>query len=83
MLVLRAARFILEKEVDPKTILILTFSRKAMLEARHRMKKLIGPKRNMQPTISTFHGFSLKLLNENAYLAGIEPGIKTIEESKW
>ncbi len=59
VLTTHAAWLIQEKQVDPKTILLVTFTNKAALEMRQRLNQA-----QIQPPsiISTFHSFSARML---------------------
>ncbi|GIW68172.1 MAG: hypothetical protein KatS3mg099_120 [Candidatus Parcubacteria bacterium] len=62
-LTLRIANIIRATDVPPSAILALTFSDAAAREMRARLIGLIGPS-GYEPTITTFHGFAAKILQE-------------------
>ena len=57
----RVAYLILEKGVDPKSILAVTFTNKAAGEMRRRLSALIGT-RSSNLWLGTFHSIGLKIL---------------------
>jgi DNA helicase II / ATP-dependent DNA helicase PcrA len=66
VLVSRTA-YLLYKGVDPKNILLMTFTRKASEEMRARIKALSGQTAASQMTAGTFHSVFLKLLRHRGY----------------
>ncbi len=64
VLTTKVAYLILELGISPYEILAITFTNKASLEMRDRIRNLVGDTaRNIQ--ISTFHSFGLRLIREN------------------
>ncbi|MEA3279235.1 MAG: UvrD-helicase domain-containing protein [Thermodesulfobacteriota bacterium] len=59
----RIAYLIKERNVLPESILSVTFTNKAALEMKDRLKRLIGAGRTI-PLASTFHSLCLKILQE-------------------
>ena len=59
----RAAYLIQEKKVSPENILLLTFTNKAALEMKNRLKKIIET--NQTPFAGTFHSFCAQILRIN------------------
>lgn len=54
-----------EKKVDPKTILLITFTRAATNELKQKVRKELGQESEL-PSVFTLHGFSLRQLMKNA-----------------
>ena len=52
---------LLEQGVDPRRILLLTFTRRAAREMRHRLGQQVGPTAKKVPA-GTFHNFCLQYL---------------------
>lgn len=53
--------FLLEKGIEPESILMITFTRKACYEMKERLEKIVG-KKNIGIKIMTFHSFCAHLL---------------------
>lgn len=51
-------KYLINKGINPEEILLITFTRKATLELKERL-----PKGNVNPLITTFHGFCYKVLS--------------------
>ncbi len=64
VLTTRIAYLIKEKNVDPNSILAITFTNKAAKEMKSRVSNMLG-KEAFSIQISTFHSFGLLLLKEN------------------
>ncbi len=64
VLTYRAAFLIKEKNIDPKNILLLTFTNKAAQEMRQRIEKISTNK--IAPFAGTFHSFCARLLRQEA-----------------
>jgi len=62
----RIAHLINDHKVDPLSILALTFTNKAAMEMKNRLKKLIGDKKAKNVLLTTFHSFCVKLLRMEA-----------------
>lgn len=63
--------YMIEQGIDPASILMFTFTRKAAIEMKERMIKQIGA--IAKPvTICTYHSFSSMLLRRFSYLIGYE-----------
>lgn len=56
---------LLERNVDPEKIFVLTYMDSAARNFRERIKNIF-PDTNQLPNISTIHGLALRLLKENA-----------------
>src|SRR5262245_30277076 len=62
----RIAYLILERRVQPWTILAVTFTNKAAQEMRERVHKLLeGRIQGDGPNVSTFHSFCVRLLRRS------------------
>lgn len=61
VLTYRIANLILNEKINPNNILVATFSKKAALEMKERLKKLIGDQLN-DLTIGTFHSIGWRIL---------------------
>ncbi|MFH0749997.1 MAG: UvrD-helicase domain-containing protein [Candidatus Gottesmanbacteria bacterium] len=61
VLTYKVAYLILEKHIDPTSILMVTFTNKAAGEMKERITRLLGGKTNL-PFAGTFHSFCAKVL---------------------
>src|SRR5579871_1147031 len=66
----RIAHLILNEQVDPTSIIALTFTNKAATEMAERIEHFLGPD-IPKPFIGTFHGYCLRLLKGNLKLLNI------------
>ncbi len=66
----RAAYLILEKNVDPNSILLVTFTNKAAGEMKERIEALAG---SAVPFAGTFHSLCAKILRRDGYQIGLDP----------
>ena len=64
ILTLRIANILLKTDVNPSSILVLTFSESAALQVRNRLASLIGTPA-YKVDISTFHGFCNEVIRNN------------------
>lgn len=67
----RITNLILEHNVEPSSIVALTFTNKAAQEMQHRITQFL-PHLRTKPHIATFHAYCLKVLKRNTHLLGRE-----------
>lgn len=77
-LTFRVAYLIKEKGIDPKNILLVTFTNKAANEMKARVKKLAG---TVPPLTGTFHSFCAKILRHEGKHLGIPSNYLIYDES--
>lgn len=63
--------YMIEKGINPDSILMFTFTRKAALEMKSRLVQKIGEQAK-KVTICTYHSFSSMLLRRFSYLIGYD-----------
>jgi len=63
----RITNLILEHNVEPSSIIALTFTNKAAQEMQHRIQSFL-PHLRTKPYIATFHAYCLMLLKKNMHL---------------
>lgn len=68
----RITNLILHHNVEPSSIIALTFTNKAAQEMQHRITKFL-PDLRTKPTIATFHAYCLKTLKKQTYLENKTP----------
>jgi DNA helicase-2/ATP-dependent DNA helicase PcrA len=62
---------LIEKGVDPRSILAITFTNKAASEMRSRIGQAVGPDKAGLMTISTFHSFCARIIRANCEHVGL------------
>ncbi len=76
---------ILEKHIVPESILMVTFTNKAALEMKERIKKFIGSlseeKITGQPLVSTFHSLCAKILRVDGRHVGVSQKFTIYDDS--
>ena len=76
----RVAWLVRERQVDPASIVAMTFTNKAAGEMRERVEDLLG----LQPLptfVGTFHRFALGLLRRYGKQIGVDPGFAIFDSS--
>lgn len=82
MLVCRVSYLILEKNIRPDDIIVVTFTKKAANELKERLRSIIGIQLTHLIQIGTFHSICSCILRLNARKVNMEPNFKIIEERK-
>lgn len=67
----RITNLILEHDVEPSSIVALTFTNKAAQEMRERIEQFL-PELPTKPIIATFHSYCLRLLKSHQHLLGVD-----------
>jgi DNA helicase-2/ATP-dependent DNA helicase PcrA len=68
--------------VDPRRILLLTFTRRAALEMTRRAARLAARQRDLEGTLpwaGTFHAVANRLLRQHAQVVGLDPGFTLLD----
>lgn len=73
--------YLLEKNVKPNRILLLTFTRKAANEMLDRVFQLTNSPAAKRVDGGTFHAFANRILRKHARLIGIEPNFTIIDSA--
>ncbi len=71
--------YLIEKGIDPRAILLLTFTRKAAQEMLNRVETLLKDKNVGNVTGGTFHSFASYILRKYANLIGLPPNFTIID----
>lgn len=67
----RTKKLVVDRRVDPRSILCITFTNKAANEMKLRIGKAVGGEAASKMTISTFHSLCARILRSNAELIGL------------
>ena len=70
---------LLRRGVPPEAILALTFSNKAAVEMRERLRGT-APQAADRITVGTFHAFCLQFLHDHAAAAGLPPDLRLVDD---
>jgi ATP-dependent helicase/nuclease subunit A len=88
VLVERYVRAVCERGLDPDSILVITYTRKAAGELRTRIRAALRDRgrpdlaRELDGAwISTIHGFCSRLLRAHPFAAGLDPRFREIEDA--
>lgn len=63
--------FLLQKGIDPKRILGVTFTNKSAREMRDRLERMVGRELAQKVTLSTFHALGARLLRDHGKPLGL------------
>ena len=78
----RAIWLIENENISPNEILGLTFTNKAALELKTRIKnKLTKKVEFLEPTVSTYHSFALDILRDYGLSIGVDSDLQLISET--
>jgi DNA helicase-2/ATP-dependent DNA helicase PcrA len=78
-LIYRTLYMINEQGIDPREILLITFTKKAADEMQKRLSELVEG--DELPFVGTFHALCLKILRNFAFKVGIEKNFKIYDPS--
>jgi len=88
VIVERYVRAVCDRGVDPDSILVITYTRKAAGELRTRIRAALRDRgrpdlaRELDGAwISTIHGFCSRLLRAHPFAAGLDPRFREIEDA--
>src|ERR1035437_7366867 len=71
---------LVQRGVDPKTILCITFTNKAAAEMRSRIGEAVGREKAALMTISTFHSLCSRIIRANCGLLGLQNNYSIYDE---
>ncbi|MFM7139285.1 MAG: ATP-dependent helicase, partial [Actinomycetes bacterium] len=78
----RAIWLIENENISPNEILGLTFTNKAALELKTRIKNKLAKKVEfLEPTVSTYHSFALDILRDYGLSIGVDSDLQLISET--
>jgi DNA helicase-2/ATP-dependent DNA helicase PcrA len=73
---------LIARGVDPRRILLLTFTRRAAVEMTRRAARLAAQQRDLDailPWAGTFHAVANRLLRQHAQVVGLDPGFTLLD----
>ena len=73
--------WLVAQEVDPSSILAVTFTNKAAKEMRERVGGMVNSEQAKQITLSTFHALCVRILRKHAPLLGYKENFSIFDES--
>ena len=73
--------YLLDRGVDPKNIVGITFTNKAANEMKERVKRLVGASFAKHVWLSTFHSFCVRLLRANPAVYRVHPNFGISDEN--
>ena len=77
----KIAYLINEKGYSPRSIVAVTFTNKASLEMRTRLRKQLDARILRQLSISTFHRLGLTILHQDGATLGLRKGFTILDQS--
>lgn len=77
----RIAHMVYNLEMNPKSILGVSFTNKASKEMKERVITLLGKKRSRGLTLATFHSLGVKILKEDIHLLGYHKNFSIYDTS--
>jgi len=80
-IIVHRVSYLIEKGVDPQSILLLTFTRKAAREMLERVESLLGDNRAGNITGGTFHSFAAFILRKYSNLLDLPSNFTIIDTS--
>lgn len=69
----RVLSLILKQNIDPESILLLTFTRMAARQLKEKLEEVLKPHDKTIPTVSTFHSFALRQILFNSRVVDTLP----------
>ena len=76
--------WLIDKEkIEPNQILGLTFTNKAAIELRNRIRENLKKKidYSLEPEVLTYHSFALRILNDYGLLIGLDSDLIPVSET--
>jgi superfamily I DNA/RNA helicase len=73
LVIVERVRYLLDHHPDlqPESVIVLTYNVKTAQELRHRLDETVGPSIRSLLTVSNFHSFCQQVLTESAADAGL------------
>lgn len=69
----RVLSLVLKQNIDPESILLLTFTRLAARQLREKLEEVLKPHDKAIPTVSTLHSFALRQILSNSRVVDTLP----------